>query len=99
MWGGEFMTAGRLRDLADLPPVLTVSELRDVLRISLPKAYELAHQQAFPTVYVGRAIRIPRDSFISWLERTVGQGEPASIVTGQEVQGREADVEEVVHAG
>jgi excisionase family DNA binding protein len=78
------MTPGRIKDLADLPPVLTVSELRDVLRISLPKAYELAHQQAFPKVLVGRAIRIPRDSFTAWLGRTTGQGAPANVVTEEE---------------
>jgi excisionase family DNA binding protein len=77
---GETVTARTIRELADLPPIFTVSELRDVLRISLPKAYELAHQQEFPKVYVGRVIRIPRDSFISWLARNGDSGhEPEAV--------------------
>jgi excisionase family DNA binding protein len=82
------MTASPVKDLEDLPPVFTVYELRDVLRISLPKAYELAHQQGFPKLYVGRSIRIPRNPFIAWLGRRGAHGsEP------------EQQSPEVVHVG
>ena len=52
----------------DLPVVLTMRQLREVLQISRPKAYELAHQKGFPVVRFGRVIRIPRDALLRWLE-------------------------------
>jgi excisionase family DNA binding protein len=53
----------------ELPVVLTMQQLREVLQISRPKAYELANQQGFPTVRLGRTIRIPRDALLRWLEK------------------------------
>jgi excisionase family DNA binding protein len=62
------MAAAPIKHLGELPAVFTVADLRQALNISLPKAYELAHRQDFPKLRVGRAIRIPRDAFIRWLE-------------------------------
>ena len=56
----------------DLPLVLTVKQVQEVLRIAKPNAYNLAHQKDFPSIRVGRAIRVPRDAFLRWLEK---QGE------------------------
>jgi excisionase family DNA binding protein len=53
----------------ELPVVLTIKQLREVLQISRPKAYELAHQAGFPSVRFGRTIRIPRDALLRWLEK------------------------------
>jgi excisionase family DNA binding protein len=55
-----------------LPLVLRVEDVQRLLRISRMKSYELLHQQGFPTVRVGRAIRVPRDAFFRWLEAKAG---------------------------
>jgi excisionase family DNA binding protein len=57
----------------ELPLVMRVEDLQRALLISRLKAYELVHQQGFPTVRIGRSIRVPRDAFLRWLEVQVGQ--------------------------
>jgi excisionase family DNA binding protein len=57
----------------ELPLVMRVEDVQRVLLISRLKAYELVHRQGFPTVRIGRAIRIPRDAFLRWLDAQVGQ--------------------------
>lgn len=52
-----------------LPPVLTVPEVARYLRIGRTMAYELTKHKDFPAVRVGRAVRVPRDSFLQWLDR------------------------------
>ena len=58
-----------IKNAVELPVVLTMRQLQEVLQISRPKAYELAHQQGFPAVRLGRVIRIPRDALLQWLEK------------------------------
>jgi len=63
------MAMPTVKDLAvDLPAVLRVDHLQQALGLSKAKAYELVHQHGFPAVRFGRAIRIPRDAFLQWLE-------------------------------
>jgi excisionase family DNA binding protein len=57
----------------ELPLVMRVEDVQRALLISRLKAYELVHQQGFPTVRIGRAIRVPRDAFLRWLEFQAGQ--------------------------
>jgi excisionase family DNA binding protein len=61
------MSGKMIRHIEDLPAVLTISQVQQFLRISRPKAYELAHQRGFPVLRFGRAIRVPRDAFLQWL--------------------------------
>ena len=56
------------QEIDQLELVLTVEDIQRVLRISRAKAYELAHTNDFPTIRIGRAIRIPRDAFRRWLD-------------------------------
>jgi len=55
-------------DVRDLPVILTMKHVQQVLGISRPIAYELAHRQGFPVIRFGRAIRVPREAFLQWLE-------------------------------
>lgn len=59
---------------AGLPPVLTVPEVARYLRIGKTMAYELTKREDFLAVRVGRAVRVPRDSFLQWLERRARDG-------------------------
>ena len=47
--------------------VYTVPEVADLLGINLPKAYELARQESFPAVRLGRRIVVPKAAFERWL--------------------------------
>lgn len=54
---------------------LTVSEIRQILKIGANSAYNLIHSKAFPVKKVGHSYRIPTGPFVNWLE---GHGiEPA----------------------
>jgi excisionase family DNA binding protein len=63
------MPSASVRDIQSLPAILTVEQLQDFLGISRPKAYELVHTKGFPTVRIGRAIRVPREALMQWLKR------------------------------
>jgi excisionase family DNA binding protein len=49
-----------------------MEHIQKILGLSRLKAYELPHQQGFPVVRFGRAIRVPRDAFLKWLETQAG---------------------------
>ena len=49
-----------------LPEVLTVQDVRNFLRVSRTKAYEIAKDPEFPAVIIGGCIRIPRKEFLDW---------------------------------
>jgi excisionase family DNA binding protein len=61
------MPQGVTVQLEELPLVLTMRHIQEITRLSKPKVYELAHMRGFPVVRFGRAIRIPRDAFLRWL--------------------------------
>ena len=53
--------------------MITVREIAEYLRISLPSAYHLIERGAFPYVKVGTRYIIPRDTFLLWVDQnTVG---------------------------
>ncbi len=47
---------------------LTVRDIAGRLNISLPMAYRLVGEAGFPTIRVGRVIRVPEDAFRRWVE-------------------------------
>jgi excisionase family DNA binding protein len=52
--------------MIDLPPVLTMEDVAQYLRIGRTAAYELARRPDFPAVRIGRYIRVNRDAFLRW---------------------------------
>lgn len=62
------MPSSTVQDTKQLPAILTVEEFQGFLRVSRQKAYEITHQKGFPAIRCGRAIRIPRDALLKWLE-------------------------------
>jgi excisionase family DNA binding protein len=63
------MRGSEVHSLGDLPVMLTVEQLGQVLRVSRAKSYQILRQPGFPAVRLGRAIRIPREALRCWLER------------------------------
>jgi excisionase family DNA binding protein len=58
----------------ELPLVLKAGDVQRLLGISRVTTYELLHRRGFPVVRIGRAIRVPRDAFLRWLEDEVEVG-------------------------
>lgn len=55
-------------DIDDLPPILTVSDISEILRISRSLSYELVKSKNFPKIVINRTIRVSRDKFTRWLD-------------------------------
>ena len=57
----------------DLPLMLSVHDLAEVLGISKSSAYVLAKEKGFPTLKIGARVVIPRDRFIEWINKNVSK--------------------------
>ena len=57
----------RSRGLNEMPDVMTVLDVAEVMGISRNSAYELVHSKGFPKVTVGKMYRIPKVRFEQWL--------------------------------
>ncbi len=68
------MPAATITNTEELPVVLTMKHLQEITGLSRPKCYELPHIKGFPSIRFGRAIRIPRDKFLQWLEEQAQEG-------------------------
>lgn len=49
--------------------VFSVDELGKALKISRPKAYELANTEGFPSIRLGKRLVIPISALELWLEK------------------------------
>ena len=56
----------------ELPLVLTMRHIQEITGLSKPKVYELVHTRGFPVVRFGRALRVPREAFLRWLNEQAG---------------------------
>ena len=50
-----------------LPLMLTVPDVSQVLGISLAGTYELVHSDGFPVLKIGSRIVVPKEKFIEWI--------------------------------
>jgi excisionase family DNA binding protein len=62
--------------MENLPLVLKVEDVANIMNLARGTAYELVHRQGFPAVWVGRCIRIPREAFLTWLNAQAGTPRP-----------------------
>ena len=62
------MKKSRYKSFEELPLMLTVQDVADVLGIGLAHAYEGAHRKDFPTITLGSRIIVPRDKFMEWID-------------------------------
>lgn len=47
---------------------LTVKDVQGILRIGQVSAYSLVRSNVFPVVRIGKSYRIPKDTFVSWMQ-------------------------------
>jgi excisionase family DNA binding protein len=50
--------------------VLTVSDIQQYLHISKDYAYSLVKSNVFPNMKIGHSYRIPKDTFLHWVQYT-----------------------------
>lgn len=62
----------RFLEWSELPLVLKVADVQHALAINRADAYKLTHRQDFPSLKIGKSLRIPRDGFIRWLNAQAG---------------------------
>lgn len=58
------MRESKFKNYMDLPLMLSVPEVGEVLGISRAGAYELVRSKGFPKVKIGNRIVVPKDRFI-----------------------------------
>lgn len=57
------------------PSILNADQLADLLGISRAGAYQLLHQESFPTLKIGKRLLVPKDKLMNWIDHRTG-GEP-----------------------
>ena len=62
------MSTGMVTSVNDLPLVLTIRQVQEVMGIAKDVAYRLPHIKGFPAIRLGKSIRVPRDRFFAWLD-------------------------------
>lgn len=50
----------------NLPAVIGIKEVMEVLKIGRDSAYSLVNQKGFPKLPIKKPIRIPKDEFLRW---------------------------------
>lgn len=66
------MPPANVNDLDQLPAMLTMYQVRDILGVSTPYTYELARMPGFPALRLGRRIRVPKAAFLQWIDTHQG---------------------------
>jgi excisionase family DNA binding protein len=72
---GRVMRPSLVKDIEELPLVLTMRQVQDVLGCAKDLAYRLPHMPGFPSIRFGKTIRVPRDQFFAWLNAQAGREE------------------------
>ena len=54
-----------------LPLMLTVPDVSQVLGISLAGTYELVRSDDFPALRIGNRIVVPKEKFIRWIDSQI----------------------------
>lgn len=57
----------------DLPLMLSVHDVAEVLGISKSGAYVLAKEKDFPTLKIGARVVVPREKFIEWINKNISK--------------------------
>ena len=52
----------------ELPEVMEVKDIQQFLKLSRNTAYDLIKRKEFPTLKIGRLLRIRKESFLEWFD-------------------------------
>lgn len=59
----------------NIKTTFTVEEVRQILKIGKNTAYSLVKEDGFPTIRIGKQIRIPCDDFNEWVNKMLLKNE------------------------
>ena len=62
-----------IKSYEELPLFLSAQMVADVLGVSISSAYELMHEDGFPSLRIGNRLVIPKEHFRRWVEEQVGK--------------------------
>ena len=57
----------------DLPLMLSVHDVAEVLGISKSSAYVLVKEKGFPRLNIGARVVVPREKFIEWINKNISK--------------------------
>lgn len=63
------MKKSQFKSFDELPLILTVPDVSNVLGIGLANAYSIVRRPDFPSITLGSRIIIPRDQFTEWIAK------------------------------
>ena len=66
------MKRSMYKNFEELPLFLNAEIVAKTLGVSPSTAYELMHEEVFPSVRVGSRFVVPKDKFQQWVERQTG---------------------------
>ena len=58
----------------ELPLLLNVKQLVDLMGVSDSSIYELIQEDDFPSLRIGKRLLVPRDKLVEWIEQNTGGG-------------------------
>ena len=65
----------RFKTYDDLPLMLSVPDLTEVLGISRAGAYELVKSEGFPSLHIGNRVLVPKEALIAWIKANTNRAE------------------------
>ncbi len=69
------MKESKYKSYDDLPLFLNAELVAQVLGIAPSSAYELMHEPEFPTLRISSRMVVPKEKFITWVERHTKGGD------------------------
>ena len=57
-------------------PMLKVEEVMEIFYIGRNSAYKLVHQPGFPSIHIGKSIRVPYKELMKWISENALSDEP-----------------------
>ena len=66
------MKQSTFKSYDELPLFLSAKTVAQVLGISMAGTYELLHQKDFPVVKIGSRLVVPKEKFLTWIEKQIG---------------------------
>lgn len=58
----------KFTNFEDLPIMLSVNDVKDILGVSRAHIYNIFHSEGFPTVKIGNRLIVSKESLKRWLE-------------------------------
>ena len=69
------MKQSKYKSYDDLPLFLNAELVAQVVGIAPSSAYELMHEDGFPTLRIGNRMVVPKEKFVAWVEEHTKGGE------------------------